>query len=264
MRKVTLIYIFIFLFITSVVIANKGYLPSGYSVFVFFLLYISFVSTMNSNYFSEQPLGYALWVNPILDLMVVMVNLDNNVTIQESKRVKKYLDKEFDPFTSGLKFKYFKKQLKTKINVLDTLEILRDNSSSMEKMRIINELVKIALIDRLMSDKELLFITKVSKKLGLHPRTLKSILEIHTYITEEDIRNPKPNRVYVSNSLQKSYSILGLEQTATQKEVRDTYRELAKIYHPDKQRGSKESKNIARAQFQVIAQAYELIKNEKR
>lgn len=94
-------------------------------------------------------------------------------------------------------------------------------------------------------------------------KDLSLIFEMYSYVSQEETEYQKTLKTKSDYSNHRSYSILGLEPTATQKEVRDAYRELAKVYHPDKQRGSKESKNIARAQFQVIAQAYEVIKKEK-
>ena len=264
MRKITLIQLFILIFFIWIVLSINLILPKDYIGALFLVILFVFILIINLDYFSEQPLGYAKWVNPILDLMVALVKLDCSTGLLESKRVKKYLDNEFDPFTSRLKYAYFKTKLKEKIDVPSKLSYLKDNTSSMERMRVINELVKIALVDRLMSDREMEFITKVSKRLGIHSKTLNSILQIHNYITEDEIKNQKASRPSINRNLQKAYSILGLEIKASEKQIKTAYRELVKLYHPDKQRGSKKKKLLAKAQFQIIAEAYELIKKERR
>jgi curved DNA-binding protein CbpA len=52
------------------------------------------------------------------------------------------------------------------------------------------------------------------------------------------------------------YEILGVERTATQKEIKSAFRKLAQKLHPDKPTGDKE-------QYQKIQHAYEILSNEK-
>jgi len=134
-------------------------------------------------------------------------------------------------------------------------------TTSHQKLKIIHRLIKISLADRLMSDKENAFLLKASKKIGIHQKTFQAILNLHTYVTEEDIRNQQTAKPAVNHGLTRAYSLLGLETTASFDEVKSAYRELVKIYHPDKQRGSKKSLELAKAQFQAISSAYTLIKD---
>ena len=52
------------------------------------------------------------------------------------------------------------------------------------------------------------------------------------------------------------YSILGLEQTASQIEIKKSFYKLAKKYHPDVAKVNSE-------QFREITKAYEVLSNEK-
>lgn len=54
------------------------------------------------------------------------------------------------------------------------------------------------------------------------------------------------------------YQVLGLSQTATSAEIKQTYRRLAKQYHPDTNQGSAE----AEQKFKQVQQAYETLGNE--
>lgn len=57
------------------------------------------------------------------------------------------------------------------------------------------------------------------------------------------------------------YAVLGLDKTATNKEIRSAYRQLSLKYHPDKNPGSDE----AHEKFLEIGEAYEILNNaEKR
>ena len=50
------------------------------------------------------------------------------------------------------------------------------------------------------------------------------------------------------------YKILGLDRTATDKEIRQAYRKLAREYHPDLQ--PKEKQKEAEKKFKLINEAY--------
>jgi len=53
------------------------------------------------------------------------------------------------------------------------------------------------------------------------------------------------------------YEALNIPRTATHKEIKDAYYRLSMIYHPDKNKGSKEAANI----FRDITSAYEVLGN---
>lgn len=56
------------------------------------------------------------------------------------------------------------------------------------------------------------------------------------------------------------YSVLGVSPTATQEEIRNAYRKLAKSLHPDLNPGNKQ----AEQRFKEVAAAYELVGDEKK
>jgi DnaJ-class molecular chaperone len=61
------------------------------------------------------------------------------------------------------------------------------------------------------------------------------------------------------------YAILGLDQSATDDDIRRSYKRLALKYHPDKQ-GSKsdEEKKDAENKFKKVAEAYEILSDKKK
>jgi DnaJ-class molecular chaperone len=56
------------------------------------------------------------------------------------------------------------------------------------------------------------------------------------------------------------YIVLGVSRTASSKEIKSAYRQLAKKFHPDKNQGSK----IAEENFKEIQDAYTVLSNSEK
>jgi molecular chaperone DnaJ len=56
------------------------------------------------------------------------------------------------------------------------------------------------------------------------------------------------------------YEILGVKKTATEEEIKKSYRSLAKKYHPDKNKGNKDAEN----RFKEISEAYAVLSDKEK
>ncbi|HEU4888977.1 MAG TPA: J domain-containing protein [Thermoanaerobaculia bacterium] len=56
------------------------------------------------------------------------------------------------------------------------------------------------------------------------------------------------------------YEILGVKKTATESEIKKSYRDLAKKFHPDKNKGNKEAEN----RFKEISEAYAVLSDKEK
>jgi DnaJ family protein C protein 22 len=59
---------------------------------------------------------------------------------------------------------------------------------------------------------------------------------------------------------QNALKVLNLTQSATQEEIKKSYKKLAREWHPDKYRGDKET---AQSRFMEIQEAYEILSTIK-
>ena len=97
----------------------------------------------------------------------------------------------------------------------------------------------------------------------VHPDEVKVI---HTLARYLNINNNDFNSIqamFFKDTLS-DYKILGLESSATDNEVRKTYRKMAAKYHPDKVAHLGEDlKNLAEEKFKALNDAYQNIKKER-
>lgn len=114
------------------------------------------------------------------------------------------------------------------------------------KLQVIHYLYGIAASDGLIHKDEIDIIGQISLKIGLSDREHNSVKSM--FIEE-------------TNS---AYEILGVSRTATNDEIKKSYRSMAIKHHPDKVANMGEDiENAAKKKFQTINDAYNKIKAER-
>ena len=81
---------------------------------------------------------------------------------------------------------------------------------------------------------------------------------------EQRQRTTRTGPAYASNDPQGLYQTLEVKPTATDPEIRDSFRRLARKYHPDMVQGGPAEKNAAKEKFQQVSAAYDVLKDPRK
>ena len=237
---------------------------------IIFLLFYFYLNNKKGNGFKGETIDFN-----IIILAGIVIKGDNKLSETELKKVKLYLDKNLSNRKAKKYFLKFKESIKIEV---DLNEIIRktnynvvipnkrkpDAHSKRNKIKWMYFLISVAVSDRVLSNNELVILEKIRKGWELPASTFNSILAMFNYYTEKDLNKQQRVKTYTNNSIKKYYLILEIEETATNEEIKASYRKLVKQYHPDKNIDSNTlEKKLANQKFQAIQEAYEKIKNNK-
>jgi len=206
-------------------------------------------------------------------LTAYVMSIDGDITQKEINFVHWFLEKNF-----GKKELYKSKKLLSvfltkQINIKRAVNKIDYEEDERTKIQILNYLIKLATIDGFLSDKEFKALKEICSGFSLHLTILKSLLGTHSFITEN--QNDKREKKFykkqdsettskqTSNTrkLQLSYSILGLPEKSTVKEIKKAYRKMVLLYHPDKIiHLDAEFKRQAKQKYQKVNEAYDYLK----
>lgn len=186
---------------------------------------------------------------------------DGKIGDKEMTYYLQFLKDEFESnYRTKRLLKLFNSFNKSKFTLKITAKRLLNKMSKRERVKLLHYLVSLITQDKFLSVEEIALLRKLCKYIEIHPKTLESVLALHNYTSEEDENKRKYAKKYTSASFDKYYTILGIDKSANENEIKTAYRSLAKLYHPDKQ---KEVTATTRAKFQSIQEAYEKVKEKK-
>ncbi len=128
-----------------------------------------------------------------------------------------------------------------------------------KRLKVLEYLLNLAFIDGEFAQSEQMIIEDIAGALQISNYDLTNMIEqFKTYYTQ------KANDTKIN--LEKAYSILEVDKTIDDKELKKQYRHLVKKYHPDIIAGQGADKSMidqATRKLQDINEAYELIKKER-
>lgn len=142
---------------------------------------------------------------------------------------------------------------------------IRQNMIQTERIKLIHYLFGIAKADGSITQNELTTIKNISIGINLTQWDFENIKAKFTYGYNQNWNDYSGSKNYAYNyNKEDNYKVLGLQSTATEEEIKSTYRKLAREYHPDKHanKGAEEAK-AAEEKFKKIQQAYNEIKKER-
>jgi len=136
--------------------------------------------------------------------------------------------------------------LKKEIPVMEVCHQIRSHMDYPSRLQLLQLLFSISLADGAVNSSEQELVSSIAGYLNITPQDYASIKNM--FVPETD----------------SSYKILGVEQTATDDEVKKAYRKMAVKYHPDKVGHLGEDyKKSAEEKIKKINEAYEKIKKER-
>jgi DnaJ like chaperone protein len=217
-------------------------------------------------HFLEEESDYT---NILIQLIAQVVSVDGKTTQKEMGYVQHVLMKYFEAdrvknLCTGIE-SFIAKDIS---NYAPICKILSQRFDSKSKIQLMHLLVGICAIDSLMTKKEEALLKDIAFEMRLPFATFQQILLMHQFKYEKDVnekqyqkRRPK----YTSQSqLKTALGILGLTESSSPSEIKKAYRKLAVKHHPDKVAHlGKEMQEVAKENFLVISDAYELIKTKK-
>ena len=183
----------------------------------------------------------------LLALASLVIKADGKVTQNELDFVRRYFITAYGKNRANEVFKIFNQNVKNKgisVSKISRLFNLALNYES--RLQVIHFLFGIAKADGNISELEIKKLLEFSNLFKLSYADFLSIKAM--FIQESD----------------NAYKILEVDKTATNDEIKKSYRDLAKKHHPDKvQHLGDAYVKAAQDKFQQIQKAYQNIKNER-
>ena len=183
----------------------------------------------------------------LLALASLVIKADGKVTQNELDFVRRYFISAYGKNRANEVFKIFNQNVKNKGISVSKISRLFNRALNYEsKLQVIHFLFGIAKADGNISQIEIKKLLEFSNLFKLSYADFLSIKAM--FIQETD----------------NAYKILELNKTATNDQIKKSYRELAKKHHPDKvQHLGDAYVKAAQDKFQQIQKAYQNIKNER-
>jgi DnaJ like chaperone protein len=183
----------------------------------------------------------------LLSLASLVIKADGNVSQAELDYVRQYFVQAYGKDRANDTFRIFNEVIKKReISAENICNLLRQRTRYESRLQILHFLFSIANADGRVSELEVREINRMAGFLGVFPRDFESIKAMF-------FKNPDS-----------AYQILEIDRNATDAEVKNAYREMAKKYHPDKLTHLDEAhRKGGEEKFKSVQDAYDQIKRER-
>jgi len=182
----------------------------------------------------------------LLVLSAAVMKADGKLMKSELEYIRNYFTKAFGQAIAAEQIGLLKELLKQDIDVKAVSEQIRIVLEHPMRLQLLHYLFGIAKSDGAVEESELELITRISN---------------YMRISEKDFESIQAMFVKDTNS---AYKILEIEPTATDDEVKNAFRRMARKYHPDKLRDlGEEHVKKAQEKFVKVTESYEAIKKKR-
>lgn len=201
----------------------------------------------------HRPFGPAHRVSPedfelhLLSLASIVIKADGQISQTELDYVRNYFVRAYGKDRANATFRLFNEIAKTReINAANITNILRQRTRYESRLQIIHFLFSIADADGRVSDLEMRKINEISNYLGISYPDFESIKAM--FFQDAD----------------SAYKILEIDKNATDNQIKQAYRFMAKKYHPDKLQHLDEAhRRGGEEKFKKVQDAYAQIRKER-
>ena len=185
----------------------------------------------------------------LLVLSAAVMKADGNVKKSELDYVKRFFLQNFGQERAETSIKMLRDILDKDYNIYEVSAQVGHYMDYSSRLQLLHYLFGIAAADGFVSDRETDVIHTISSGMG---------------IVDSDFYSIKAMFVRENSPSQNAYTILGVDPSASDEEVKKAYREMAKKNHPDLVSNlGEEVRQAAEKKFQEINEAYETIKKQR-
>jgi DnaJ like chaperone protein len=182
----------------------------------------------------------------LMVLIAAVLKADGKVVKSELNYVKEFFVKQFGNEAASEAVLMLRDLLKQDIPLQEVCSQIRVNMDYSSRLQLLQLLFNISIVDGLVDKTELDVISAISGHLNIISQDYNSIKNM--FVPETD----------------SSYKILGIDNDASNEEVKKAYRKMAMKYHPDKVGHlGDDYKQSAEEKFKKVSEAYEKIKRER-
>ncbi len=183
----------------------------------------------------------------LLSLASLVIKADGNVSQTELDYVRAYFVQAYGKERANATFRTFNEVIKNREISAQRIGLYLQQRTRYEvRLQIIHFLFSIAKADGHVSNAEVNMLHEISSYLNIMKRDFESI------------------KAMFFKSVDNSYTILEIEKSATDAEVKKAFRTMAKKYHPDKLQHMDEAyRKGAEEKFRKVQEAYEHIQKER-
>lgn len=186
------------------------------------------------------------YVTSLLVLVAAIMKADGKTLKSELNYVKDFFVRSFGTPSAAEAIKLLQDLLKQNIPVTDVCHQIQRNMDYSSRLQLMHFLFGIAQADGYIHEKELKLIEHISINLSINTKDYESI-----------------KSMFIKNT-DAAYTILEIEPTASDDEVKKAYRKMAMKYHPDKVSYlGDDFQKVANEKFKKVQEAYSEIKKQR-
>ena len=182
----------------------------------------------------------------LLILAAAIMKTDGKIMKSELNFVKDFFTRQFGEAHTKNRLEILKELLNKDINIEEACEKIRGSLTYASRLQLLHYLFGVAVADNACTEVEKDLIHRISQLLWLQDVDYKTI-----------------EAMYFEN-IDSAYTILQIERTSTDEQIKKAYRKMAIKYHPDKVEAlGDDAKKAAKEKFQIVNNAYDKIKKER-